>query len=628
MSTHNNQDDIDLARSHLATFFRAANKCMDCGHWFSIRGNCRESLVRFMSVLITDYAATLYVAKLVSVNKKGDVTLLRDEWDKFLRDSELDENGSQSVAEANISKIDCRRLMEESSRPKERFRREIFFVRVGAYPPGESGNASDQIQADIPPPETTIRYRSVQRRFTLAMSDLLDDYRDLPAVAAVSAWVEWKEVVDYAVEVESSSESEQESDDEASAVDAEEEVQAVETETVLQYKEPIIATNELPISTNTDSPTLRYPLEHPFATKYPLLNEYHRNVLDRGESTAAMLSRFTMDNMLREIVQFKKDHDEPLTYTSTNSKKKRLLVEVPQVEEAKFFKKAKSTKWLDTLFQGCTTSNSASSGAKSILEYIIKRYRTDFESVLSENGLLPKIMNEFQVMALMKLCGFGVSKFRRLKQALRTFLGIDTLCVPESKYRVLGDDHGEIDVGTYLHSKGEGLRKEKMDWWTRDALGELKRKVKGYINSLDGFKVEDIDFIFSVYGGDHGCGKFRFVTKLIIDMKDGSSKEYIYQLAEIDCKKDSSEVLMNTIGENIINGINAVEDCSLRFVYDEAEKKWDVESIDKSDAGNDPLFKEPVTYLCGDLAYLFMILGKEGCNTWWCYCLTYGQLKD
>ena len=66
----------------------------------------------------------------------------------------------------------------------------------------------------------------------------------------------------------------------------------------------------------------------------------------------------------------------------------------------------------------------------------------------------------------MKLCGFGASKFRRLKQALRTFLGIDTICVPETKYRVLGDDHGEIDVGTYYHDKGVGLRKEKMDWWT------------------------------------------------------------------------------------------------------------------------------------------------------------------
>ena len=126
-----------------------------------------------MSVLVIDYAATLFVAKLVSVNKNGNVTVLRDEWMKFLTDFRLDENGSQSVAEAIKSKIECRLLMEESYRPDEKFRKEIFFVRVGAYPPGESGNASDQIQADIPPPDTTMRYRSVQHRFALGMSELL-----------------------------------------------------------------------------------------------------------------------------------------------------------------------------------------------------------------------------------------------------------------------------------------------------------------------------------------------------------------------------------------------------------------------------------------------------------------------
>ena len=124
--------------------------------------------------------------------------------------------------------------------------------------------------------------------------------------------------------------------------------------------------------------------------------------------------------------------------------------------------------------------------------------------------------------------------------------------------------------------EGEGLQKEKMDCWTRDALEELKRKVRGYINSLDRFKVEDIDFIISAYGGDQGVGKFRFVTKLIIDMIDGTSKEFICQFAEIDCKKDSGEVL------NIINGIKAVEDCALHLVYDEEEKTWGVMSIDRS----------------------------------------------
>ena len=88
-------------------------------------------------------------------------------------------------------------------------------------------------------------------------------------------------------------------------------------------------------------------------------------------------------------------------------------------------------------------------------------------------------------------------------------------------------------------------------------------------------------------------------------MKDGLIYQFINQMAVIACKKDNGEVLKKTISKNIIKGINAAEDCSLRVVFDEEKNKWDVQ------------IKKMLVQrkLCGDLAYLFMIFGKEQYET-------------
>ena len=180
MKAVNNPDHIQLARSHLATYFQGASQCMEYQHWFALKGNCRESLLRFMGVATIDFAATLLMAKFVAVDSNGRVKVKRDEWIKFLGEFHFDESGAQSVVDQTTVCIDVRSLMEPTRRQNEPSRADVFFVRIGPYPEGESGDPCEQLVADIPPPETTIRYRSVQRRFILGMANLLDEYRDLP----------------------------------------------------------------------------------------------------------------------------------------------------------------------------------------------------------------------------------------------------------------------------------------------------------------------------------------------------------------------------------------------------------------------------------------------------------------
>ena len=70
--------------------------------------------------------------------------------------------------------------------------------------------------------------------------------------------------------------------------------------------------------------------------------ENPRNVMGRSNSTGGMLSWYGMDNLLHEIVQFKNDHEAPVTYKSTNSKKITTLMGVSQIDKSHFLKKAKS----------------------------------------------------------------------------------------------------------------------------------------------------------------------------------------------------------------------------------------------------------------------------------------------
>ena len=60
-----------------------------------------------------------------------------------------------------------------------------------------------------------------------------------------------------------------------------------------------------------------------------------------------------MNNLLREIVQFKKEHGEELEYSSKNDKATYTLVEVPTAKsEHDFYQKAKEQKWIDMIWFG------------------------------------------------------------------------------------------------------------------------------------------------------------------------------------------------------------------------------------------------------------------------------------
>jgi hypothetical protein len=75
----------------------------------------------------------------------------------------------------------------------------------------------------------------------------------------------------------------------------------------------------------------------------------------------------------------------------------------------------------------------------------------------------------------------------------------------------------------------------KIKWCTTDALHELVSKLEAYANSQIDFNPGNIEYLYSVYGGDHGVGNFRFVLKLVAKMKnDNKIYTVISLLAVVD----------------------------------------------------------------------------------------------
>ena len=62
-----------------------------------------------------------------------------------------------------------------------------------------------------------------------------------------------------------------------------------------------------------------------------------------------------------------------------------------------------------------------------------------------------------------------------------------------------------------------------------------------------------------VVGADHGVGALRGSVKIILRSKDNDVlKSYILQFCYIDCKKDTYEILKNTISKSANSALHRI----------------------------------------------------------------------
>ena len=123
-----------------------------------------------------------------------------------------------------------------------------------------------------------------------------------------------------------------------------------------------------------------------------------------------------------------------------------------------------------------------------------------------------------------------------------------------------------------------------------------------------------------IVGGDHGKGRFCLVLMLIICLDGGAPINKRFVLGEIDCKKDSVDILKNTF----------MVQQNERLIY---IAKGEYFTITKDGVGKlGVVFKKfPVpegitlvsstssrVFACGDLKFYMQVLGRENMDSVWC----------
>ena len=132
------------------------------------------------------------------------------------------------------------------------------------------------------------------------------------------------------------------------------------------------------------------------------------------------------------------------------------------------------TGWIEDMLEKCIDpSNDDDDAVDSMIDYLLRRHEDKTRNALVEAGVIPSILDPFEVAALMDKANLGVSQWREVVKCLKTFQGLKTISVPEKLVRMLGEDHGKVTTGVFYWQQGEGLRKIPIRWWTMDPRDEI-----------------------------------------------------------------------------------------------------------------------------------------------------------
>eukprot|EP00984_Skeletonema_dohrnii_P027892 scaffold17602_cov77-Skeletonema_dohrnii-CCMP3373.AAC.2 len=277
---------------------------------------------------------------------------------------------------------------------------------------------------------------------------------------------------------------------------------------------------------------------------------------------------------------------------------------------------------LASLFETDGDTVGADKTIEWVLKYLTENYKDSLHAELRKLKLIPKLLDEYEIAALIDHANLDITEWRSVVQALKAFQNVKHIGASVDKWTEIGKAAGEVKYDEWIYSTKDedGTTKhEKIKYWWKDPVAEVTSMVASILNGYADLNPDDIAFIYVCHGGDHGKAKFRFTTKLIIQFKDGGPCiERLLPVGDILCKKDSAEVLRGTLIPKLAAGVNRLANEHLIFKKDD-EDKWCVTL-----GAADPDSIKPESFIAGDLAYLACLLGKDGFEGDWCnWCKSY-----
>ena len=180
---------------------------------------------------------------------------------------------------------------------------------------------------------------------------------------------------------------------------------------------------------------------------------------------------------------------------------------------------------------------------------------------------------------------------------------------------------------------------KRLFYWTKPLLKTLESSISTRIYGYDSGDKTDkaVDSVDLVIGGDHGQSCFRMVVKVILRKEDLTIIDTIInKIAHIDCKKDTYEVLQQTICPAINNDINDLIDGNKQLIIYREKTNGKLYYTCQFGSNNDttsflcPINNNTVEefefvkackvriLLTGDLAFYAAMLGKINASGHWC----------
>lgn len=195
-------------------------------------------------------------------------------------------------------------------------------------------------------------------------------------------------------------------------------------------------------------------------------------------------------------------------------------------------------------------------------------------------------------------------------------------------------------TGKIEFSYEEGEAPETVEFCYKDIPVEIAKQITSRLNSarINGRPINLNNITFKgfhlIFGADHGGGAFPCGAKvvLIIEEQDpvdqmtmppisvptpksgGKQQESIVfevSLAEVECRKDTADLIEKTIGSILKSGFKKIAENKLTICQDETGNI--ICSFDPlGDAYTSTVSIKPLMFVTGDLAFYAMVLGREG----------------
>ena len=579
------------ARTAIIQFILSACEKSNEPCWYSVPGRHDKSLRTLMFLSDEDYAAILLAAELVSVNKQEKVSSSLEAWKSFLSEGAIPNYNpiqqSKNEVEATNSDINANIFV---SHPRSKTVR-VVLLRIGNNADGEVSKASMMLNDGCEPPQHQ-SLRSARSDLNNALRPIIKEIRSNndTRLDAVMKWIDMEHLKRI------------------DGPDTGHNKPSPDPTTETTAKEPMTITNKT-----------KEERMYPSLAKYGLLD-----IIDRsGDEAEVLRNEVKMNGILNDIVQYTKANETSVTISSWSKGARSELVQVrPCKEGDNFYKLAARTGWIEDMLTACIDpSNDDDNAVRSVIDYLLRRHEVETRDALADAGVIPRILDSFEVAALMDRANLGVGQWREVVKCLKTFQGLDTISVPEKVVRMLGMDHGKVTTGVFHWQREEGQRKIAIRWWTMDPKDEVFLRLADYANGTANFHPNTIDTIFAVFSGDHGTGKHRFICKLVVRTTKREKWYRVFPLGDISSSKDSCDIFKGTIKDNLASGINDIVGSYVKFTCNESNGKWECCIIHDDDDEYDPMSSSIipiVAVMVGDYKFYSQMLGKEGYDSYWC----------